>query len=117
MNTPADLVVKRIGMAVANTTVLQALCTLNDIVINDLEIVPTQYNPAPLVSGQVDCLLSWSTNLPVAMAIQGVGNTTMLLADYGYAVHSQTYIVTEDSLTIISLADTQNPATAGFSFY
>lgn len=98
VNTPADLIGKRIGMAVANTPVLQALCTLNNVDINEIEIVPTQYDPAPLVSGQVDCLLSWSTDLPVAMTIQGVDNTTMLLADFGYAVHSQTYIATENSL-------------------
>mgnify|MGYP003641490133 FL=1 len=98
VNTPADLVGKKIGMAVANTPVLQALCTLNGIDINGIEIVPTQYDPAPLVSGQVDCLLCWETDLPVAMTIQGVENTTMLMADHGYAVHSQTYIATTDSI-------------------
>ena len=95
---PKDLIGKKIGMAVANTPVLQALCTINDIDINGIEIVPTQYDAAPLVSGQVDCLLSWATDLPVAMTLQGVENETMLMADYGYAVHSQTYIATEDSL-------------------
>lgn len=99
VNEPADLIGKKIGMAVANTPVLQALCTLNGIDINQIEIVPTQYDPAPLVSGQVDCLLCWETDLPVAMTVQGVENTTMLMADYGYAVHSQTYIATEESLT------------------
>ncbi|MEO0504069.1 MAG: ABC transporter substrate-binding protein [Pseudomonadota bacterium] len=98
VNTPADLVGKKIGMAVANTPVLQALCTLNDVDINAIEIVPTQYDPAPLVSGQVDCLLCWETDLPVAMTTQGVDNTTLLMADYGYALHSQTYIATEDAL-------------------
>ncbi|MEM9871234.1 MAG: ABC transporter substrate-binding protein [Pseudomonadota bacterium] len=98
VNTPADLVGKRIGMAVANTPVLQALCTLNNVDINAIEIVPTQYDPAPLVSGQVDCLLCWETDLPVAMTVQGVDNTTLLMADYGYALHSQTYIATEDAL-------------------
>ena len=66
--------------------------------ISEIEVVPTQYDPAPLVQGQVDCLLCWATDLPVAMEIQGVENVTMLLADHGYAVHSQTYIATEDSL-------------------
>ncbi|MEL6464028.1 MAG: ABC transporter substrate-binding protein [Pseudomonadota bacterium] len=98
VNTPADLVGKRIGMAVANTPVLQALCTLNNVDIGDIDIVPTQYDPAPLVSGQVDCLLCWETDLPVAMTVQGVDNTTMLMADHGYALHSQTYIATEDAL-------------------
>ncbi|QFT63897.1 ABC transporter substrate-binding protein [Roseivivax sp. THAF30] len=98
VNKPADLVGKRIGMALANTPILEALCTLNDVDINDIEIVPTQYSAQPLLAGEVDCLLCWETDLPVAMAVEGVESITMLLADYGYAVHSQTYIATEDSL-------------------
>jgi ABC-type nitrate/sulfonate/bicarbonate transport system substrate-binding protein len=98
VNTPADLMGKRIGMALANTPVLQALCALNGVDFNAIEVVPTQYSPQPLVSGDVDCLLSWETDLPVAMTIQGVDNVTMLMADFGYAVHSQTYIATDDSL-------------------
>ena len=98
VNTPADLVGKKIGMALANTPVLQALCTINNVDINQIEIVPTQYDAAPLVAGQVDCLLCWQTDLPVAMAIQGIESVTMLMADHGYAVHSQTYVATEDSL-------------------
>lgn len=95
---PADLVGKRIGMALANTPVLQALCTINGVDINQIEIVPTQYDAAPLLADQVDCLLCWETDLPVAMAIQGVESVTMLMADFGYAVHSQTYIATDDSI-------------------
>lgn len=95
---PADMVGKRIGMALANTPVLQALCTLNDVDINGIEIVPTQYSAQPLLAGEVDCLLCWATDLPVAMAIQDIESVTMLMADHGYAVHSQTYIATEDSL-------------------
>lgn len=98
VNEPADLVGKRIGMALANTPVLQALCTLNDVDIDAIEIVPTQYSAQPLLAGEVDCLLCWETDLPVAMAMQGVKSLTMLMADHGYAVHSQTYIATEDSL-------------------
>lgn len=98
VNTPADLVGKKIGMALANTPVLQALCTLNGVDINGIEIVPTQYDAAPLLAGQVDCLLCWATDLPVAMAMQGVDSVTMLMADHGYSVHSQTYIATDDSI-------------------
>jgi len=98
VNTPADLVGKRIGMALANTPVLQALCTINNVDINQIEIVPTQYDAAPLIADQVDCLLCWETDLPVSMAIKGVVSVTMLMADHGYAVHSQTYIATDDSI-------------------
>lgn len=98
VNAPADLVGKRIGMALANTPVLQALCTLNGVNINGVEIIPTQYSAQPMLAGEVDCLLCWETDLPVAMTIEGIESVTMLMADHGYALHSQTYIATEDSL-------------------
>lgn len=98
VNEPRDLEGKRIGMATANTPVLQALCTLNNVDINRITIIPTQYDAAPLVNGEVDCLLCWLTDLPVAMTVQGIDNVTMLMADYGYTVHSQTYIVLAESL-------------------
>ena len=98
VDAPADLVGKRIGMALANTPVLQALCTLNGVDINEIKVVPTQYSAQPLLAGEVDCLLCWETDLPVAMTMQGVESRTMLMADYGYSVHSQTYIATDDSL-------------------
>jgi ABC-type nitrate/sulfonate/bicarbonate transport system substrate-binding protein len=98
VNVPADMEGKRIGMALANTHVLEALCTLNGVDINAIEIVPTQYAAQPLLAGEVDCLLCWETDLPVAMAIEGIESVTMLMADYGYALHSQTYIATDESL-------------------
>jgi NitT/TauT family transport system substrate-binding protein len=98
VNVPGDMAGKRIGMALANMPVLQALCTLNGVDIGAIEVIPTQYSAQPLLAGEVDCLLCWDTDLPVAMAMQGVESVTMLMADHGYAVHSQTYIATEDSL-------------------
>ncbi|WP_373568617.1 ABC transporter substrate-binding protein [Paracoccus actinidiae] len=98
VHTPADLPAKRIGMATANTPVLQALCTLNNIDIAEIRVVPTQYSAQPLLAGEVDCLLCWETDLPVAMEMQGVRAETMLLADHGYVLHSQTYIATDDSI-------------------
>ena len=98
VNLPSDLEGKRIGMALANMPVLQALCTLNGVDIGTIDVIPTQYSAQPLLAGEVDCLLCWETDLPVAMAMQGVDSVTMLMADHGYAVHSQTYIATEDSI-------------------
>jgi ABC-type nitrate/sulfonate/bicarbonate transport systems, periplasmic components len=98
VHEPADLAGKKLGMALANMPVLQALCTLNGVDVNAVEVVPTQYSAQPLVAGEVDCLLCWATDLPVAMAMQGIESVSMLMADYGYAVHSQTYIATEDTI-------------------
>ncbi|WP_299838502.1 ABC transporter substrate-binding protein [uncultured Jannaschia sp.] len=98
VEVPKDLEGKRIGMALANMPVLEALCTLNDVALSEIEVVPTQYDAAPLLAGQVDCLLCWATDLPVAMAMEDIEAVTMLMADHGYALHSQTYIATEESL-------------------
>jgi ABC-type nitrate/sulfonate/bicarbonate transport system substrate-binding protein len=98
VNTPADLPGRRIGMALANTPVLKALCSLNGVDFDAITIVPTQYSAQPLVAGEVDCLLCWETDLPVAMLVNGLSPVTMLMADHGYALHSQTYIATGDSL-------------------
>lgn len=98
VNVPKDLEGKKIGMALANTPVLKALCSLNDVDFDAIEIVPTQYDAAPLLASQVDCLLCWETDLPVAMIMRGLKPITMLMADYGYAVQSQTYIATDDSI-------------------
>jgi len=98
VNEPKDLEGKRIGMATANTPVLRTLCTLNGVNFDAITIVPTQYDAAPLVAGEVDCLLCWSTDLPVSMFVRGIESVTMLMADFGYTLHSQTYIATEETL-------------------
>ncbi|MEM7693268.1 MAG: ABC transporter substrate-binding protein [Pseudomonadota bacterium] len=98
VNVPKDMEGKRIGMALANMPVLRALSSLNSVDVDAITVVPTQYSAQPLLAGEVDCLLSWETDLPVAMTIQGIEPVTMLMADHGYAVHSQTYIATEESL-------------------
>ena len=98
VNEPKDLEGKKLGMAFNNQLDLDLLAALNNIDLSQVEVINTAYDPAPLVNGEVDCLLCWLTDLPVAMTVQGIDNTTMLFADYGYAVHSQTYIVTDDTL-------------------
>jgi NitT/TauT family transport system substrate-binding protein len=85
-------------MATINQPILDALASFNDFDASGVEVVPYQYDPAPLVNGEVDCIMCWLTDLPIAMTMAGVDNTTMLLADFGYKVHSQTYIATTDSI-------------------
>ena len=105
---PATLRGTKLGMAFNNQLDLELLTSLNGVDISQIEVITSDYDPAPLVNGEVDSLLCWLTDLPVAMTVKGIDNTTMLFADFGYTVHSQTYIVTEDSLannrdTVLSL--------------
>ena len=95
---PGQMVGKKLGMATINQPILDAIAKFNGFDPSGVEVVPYQYDPAPLVNGEVDCIMCWLTDLPVAMTVAGVDNTTMLLADFGYNVHSQTYIATTESI-------------------
>ena len=95
---PEDLVGKRIGVASANNPALSAFLSINDIPEDEVEFVPSQYDPATLTAGQVDGLYCFYNDLPVALAVQDVEAYSMLLADFGYNPMSQTYTVLRSSL-------------------
>ena len=98
LQTPDDLRGKKIGVATANNPALSAFLSINDMSESDIEFVPSQYDPAVLTAGQVDGLYCFYNDLPVALTVQGVENSTMLLADFGYNPMSQTYTVNRSSL-------------------
>lgn len=98
LQTPEDLVGKKIGVAGTDTPGLEAFLATNDIDQSQVEFVPSQYDPAVLTAGQVDGLYCFYNDLPVALAVQGIEGHSMLLADYGYDPMSQTYTVLRSSL-------------------
>ena len=98
LTTPQDLVGKKIGVAGTDTPGLEAFLAINDLGPDQVEFVPSQYDPAVLTAGQVDGLYCFYNDLPVALAMQGIEGHSMLLADYGYNPMSQTYTVLRSSL-------------------
>lgn len=98
VETPQDLVGKKIGVAGTDTPGLEAFLSINDLPQDQVQFVPSQYDPAVLTAGQVDGLYCFYNDLPVALAIQGVDGYSMLLADFGYNPMSQTYTVLRSSL-------------------
>ncbi|OLT12412.1 ABC transporter substrate-binding protein [Pseudonocardia sp. CNS-139] len=98
ITTPQDLVGARIGVSGTDVPALEAFARINGIPFDGINLVPTQYDPAPLVAGQVDALYCFENDLPVAMSVQDIDNVTMFLQDFGYTVQSQTYTVRADTL-------------------
>lgn len=98
LKTPHDLVGKKIGVAGTDTPGLEAFLSINDLPQDQVQFVPSQYDPAVLTARQVDGLYCFYNDLPVALAIQGVDGYSMLLADFGYDPMSQTYTVLRSSL-------------------
>lgn len=60
--------------------------------------VPVQFDPAPLVTGDVDAFVSFQTNQPIQLKLQGVETFTFLAADYGFNLYSDAVMVTDDTL-------------------
>lgn len=95
---PEDLLGQQIGVAGTDTPALDAFLTINGLARDDVQFVPSQYDPAVLTAGQVQGLFCFYNDLPVALAAQGIEGHSMLLADFGYNPMSQTYTVLRSSL-------------------
>lgn len=98
LTTPQELIGKKIGVAGTDTPGLEAFLTINGLGRDQVQFVPSQYDPAVLTAGQVDGLYCFYNDLPVALSVQGIEGHSMLLADFGYNPMSQTYTVLRSSL-------------------
>lgn len=98
LQQPQDLVGKKIGVAGTDTPGLEAFLSINGLGQDQVQFVPSQYDPAVLTAGQVDGLYCFYNDLPVALAVRGIEAHSMLLADFGYNPMSQTYTVKRSSL-------------------
>ncbi|MDQ6697604.1 MAG: ABC transporter substrate-binding protein [Actinomycetota bacterium] len=99
INTPKDLIGKKIGVQSTNESVWKAFLKANKIDESKVTLVPAQFDPQPLVAGEVDGWFSFITNEPNLLKVKGVETTTFLLNDYGYPLVSQVYVVQKDALT------------------
>jgi len=91
--TPNAMRGKRIGVATANQPVFNAFLKANAIPPSAVKVVTIQFDPTPLVTGQVDGLIGFYTNEAVQVELQGVPVHTMLLNDFGYPLIEEVYIV------------------------
>ncbi len=97
--TPQDMVGKSIGVQAVNEPVWNSFLQANDLQDANITKVPAQFDPQPLVAGEVDGWFSFITNEPNLLKVQGVDTTTFLLNDYNYPLVSQTYMATTDSIS------------------
>lgn len=99
LRTPRELVGKRLGIPSADLVDAKGFLHANGIEPDQFQVVPVQYDPAPLVAGEVDAYFGFSTNEAVALLARGVPIHLMHVEDFGYSGLFQVYSVREDSLT------------------
>jgi ABC-type nitrate/sulfonate/bicarbonate transport system substrate-binding protein len=96
--TAEDLKGKKIGVQDSNTSLFMALLAANDIDASELEIVPVQYDPAPLVNGEVDGFVSYITNEAITVEMMGLETTNLPFAENGLPFVAETVTVTDESI-------------------
>ena len=98
LKKPGDLIGKKIGVQAFEDSIWEAFLKINKIAASSVKKVPVQFDPAPLVNGEVDGFLSFSTNEPVALAAQGVKTHLLYLGDFGFDLFEQVYMVNTSTL-------------------
>jgi ABC-type nitrate/sulfonate/bicarbonate transport system substrate-binding protein len=98
IETPMELVGKRLGVPDADRPIAEAFFRVLGIDPGSVNLTRVQFNPTPLVENKVDAFLSFVTNQPIQLAVQGIDTVTFLLADYGFNTFTDTFVVTEQTL-------------------
>ena len=98
INSPADLVGKTIAVPPVNIVTIEALLALNGIDKAQVNIVPYAYDPTPLVKGEIDASLDFTTNVPFTIGQLGEEAQSFLLYDHGVTLYNDTVVVTEETL-------------------
>jgi ABC-type nitrate/sulfonate/bicarbonate transport system substrate-binding protein len=97
--TPQDLVGKKIGVqAGGNETLFDALLEVNGIDPASVEKVPVEYDPAPLIDGEVDGFLAYITNESITVESAGYTVTNLPFADNGLPFVAESIITTEQMI-------------------
>lgn len=98
INEPKDLIGKTLAVPPVNVISVNAMLALNGIDPADVNIVPYAYDPTPLIQGEIDASLDFTTNVPYTINQQGVEATSFLLYDFGFTIYNDTVVVTEEVL-------------------
>ncbi len=98
INSPADLVGRTIAVPPVNIVTIEALLALNGIDKAQVNIVPYAYDPTPLVKGEIDASLDFTTNVPFTIGLMGEEAQSFLLYGHGVTLYNDTVVVTEETL-------------------
>ena len=99
VRTLADLAGKRIGIQTGgNETIFDGFCTANGVDKSSFTIVPVQYDPSVVETGEVDAFMAYLTNEPILLAGRGLTPVTLGFADNGLPVVAETFTVLQSTI-------------------
>lgn len=99
ITAPEDLLGQRIGVqAGVNETLFDALLEVNGIDAGAVEKVPVQYDPQPLVNGDVDGFFGYLTNEVLTLELAGHTTAVLPFADNGLPFVAESFVTTDESI-------------------
>lgn len=99
IKTPQEMIGKTIGISDTNLPIWTAFLKANGISASQVKVNTVEFSTQPLADGQVDAIMGFYSNEPIILAEQGVKTYVFLLADFGYPIVDDVYIVANASLT------------------
>ncbi len=97
INTPQDMIGKTIAMPGTARILLRALLAKHDIPEDQVEVAVMGSDFGPLMTGQVDAVAGWASNI-AALDILGDQRNDMRLWDAGVQLYANPYYVHDDVL-------------------
>ena len=98
INEPKDLVGKTLAVPPVNVISVEAMLKLSGIDRSQVNIVPYAYDPTPLIKGEIDASIDFTTNVPFTIEQAGEKAHSFLLYDHGFTIYNDTVVVTEETL-------------------
>lgn len=103
LESAEDLRGKTIGVQAVNEPVWQAALEANGLEEgtgpDQVNRIPVEFDPAPLVSGEVDGFFSFVSNEPnILRTEEGMDVGCLMLGDIGVDLYQQLYVTTQDNL-------------------
>ncbi|MGX5681771.1 ABC transporter substrate-binding protein [Schumannella luteola] len=96
--TPEDLIGKKIGVQDSNASVFAALLNANGISPDQVTVVPVDFDPTPLMNGEVDGFMAYLTNEALTVQLAGYEITNLPYAENGVPFVAETFSVTDQYL-------------------
>lgn len=96
---PAAMKGKKIGVqSGGNEQIFAGLLKANGIDASELTIVPVQYDPTVVTTGEVDGFMAYLTNEPILLQGKGFQTVQFAFADHGLPLVTETFTVAQQSI-------------------
>ena len=83
---PKDLIGKTLAVPPVNVISVEAMLKISGVDRAKVNIVPYAYDPTPLIKGEIDASLDFTTNVPFTIKQAGQEAVSFLLYDFGFTI-------------------------------